>query len=404
MTDYPKVQSYVSTHTAAYNFNCCTDWPNGMFKTFALGPPAASVFDFKTGAELFYANLNVSIPEAVCGDAQGNFYSTIDESNYTGLVKFGPNLVELERWGNPQSFPPNPPGTAIALPGEMTVVALGANQWIITIGLEHPVPNGPKISGVYLGDTILWAGIDFNTSSVQGLICTGPETATTTTAYSITGPGDSAVTQQLNVYSTVISSGAEGYSGTLPNSFVTNSLIGTIQPTAIDPAWVHIKPNGIIYDPTDGNIIIETNTDSPADNEAYIVKLKASDLTVLWKVPIPHMTSDGSTMGRGRITKGFYAYYSWGTAPVAVYVINTKDGTFTTITEGLDGLTVTGAQLSDDENGCVVAFGHFDKQATNSPIPLNDTPDSFVGWYALYVSFGNSVAYTGVRFLRGHVV
>lgn len=398
MSGYPGIQSFLSEHTTSPSVSqAVTDWKNGpSLVVYAdAGPPRASRFAIRNGSEKAYGNLtDVTAPECGACDADGNVYFTKDLSNYTGVVKYGTDLVELFSYGTPgPTLDDN-----IALPAQMAVVSIGAASWLVTVGLTHGTDFGPQFGALLLGDTITNTNWTFDTSPGEsGTIIAGPTTTTTAVAYVMLEPYFTDPNQALAFYTITITL----TDATDPTTATFASVLtGSIQASAMDDSWVDIKNNGFLFDTTDSMVVINT---TPATTDGGVIaKIDPSDCSIVWKVPIRDPSGDNDQFSLGRITKGFLSYFSQpgiGDEP-QVITIDTKTGIYSVTSTGLEGVTAS-AQCCDDKTPCIIAYGSYARAPTGSPIPLHDTPDTFTGWYALFIQQIGAITYTFVRILNG---
>lgn len=391
MTSLPAIQSFVGDDTGIVDpRQCLPDWDNLRLFTVALVDPCPLTrFGFTTGLEEAFADVHAfsAYPEPISVDPFGNLYLKKDTSNYTGVVQVsGASLAEGLDFGTPSSVNNQP--YSIPLPAAFANLRTGNANFLICGGLEHPVPHGPVISALVAGLGLSFAGHNYTIDELALCMCAGPQASTAASAYTLGGPIADIDTQQLGLYVTTVSPLAVTYApSTWPtaNAYISTDKIGIVVPTDIDAGWTTIYGRGIAYDTLDGNLIVQVT--STGVDGSYIAKLSKDDASVLWKVQIAHAQDAYLQLAYGRTAHGTFAYFSQGGAPSAsaVYVIDTADGSYTTITAGLAGVTLLGGQCFDEINGCVVAYGSFSK-TTDSPLQLNSTPDSFTGWFALYVT------------------
>lgn len=397
MSGYPGIQNYDSPHVdGASVFQAPTDWKNGpnIYLYAESTPPRAAKFAIKSGKEKSYGFLtDTDLPNCATTDASGNFYVPYDASNYVSITAYDPNFAVLWTVGTTASGPTSPP-TAVPLPETMCVVTVGNVSWLITAGFGHPTGTGPDLGIVLLGDTPAIVNFSHQIPSGQApAIVAGPSDSTSATAYILVEPGITNPNQSIGVYSLVIAV-ADPTQPTVAT--YTVATLGTIQATALNSTWTEIFNNGLVFDTNDSKIIVNA-TGSPGAS-GYIAKIDPADCSVTWKVEIPTSTGDRQQFQFGRVKKGFISYFSQGSTKQVV-IINTKTGVFTTTTTGLGGLTAF-VQCCDDVTPCIIAQGSFSKVA-GSPLQLNDTPDSFTGWYALFIEQIGAITYTYVRILNG---
>lgn len=173
--------------------------------------------------------------------------------------------------------------------------------------------------------------------------------------------------------------------------FVSNSIVGTIARTAVDPAWTgNFACTGICLDQTDNKLIVVFTGDG-GGAPGRICKINPTTAAIEWNSTIP--TTDGGgpvipgdAFSWSSIKHQRVGFYSGGPATATIY--NTSDGSVdNTYTTGLNGLHISvSAQAYNDSLGCVVLTTDFTNGA-GSPTRLNSTPTSWSsGWAALYLA------------------
>lgn len=375
----PAIQSFVSADTVGEDGSqCIIDWDRGKVLVYKEGSPyTITRFNFSTGSQEQTASLTGSTHLEPMGfsPSDNSLYTAKDFANYTGVVRSSAeSLTELNSNGTPSSFGIPPP--SIRNPGTFAIVNTLGTSWIVTTAVVPIGDEGHAISVLVGGSDIGFLDYYFSLDGAQWSTCAGPQSSREATVYILAGPtGVFPTPNEVILYATTISE----------LGGISTSSIGAISPTDIDPEWTKIYQLGIVYDATDGNVLVSVWTDEAVTNPTYIAKLNSVDASVMWKVPIAGMVNASLQMSSGRIEHGRFACFCWSAFFSTVFLINTIDGTYTSFDTGLVGLVQSGGQCFDDTNGCIVAHGSFSKSGSGGPVQLNGTPDNFSGWYALYV-------------------
>lgn len=402
MTGFTQIQAFTSPHVSFPNSNYCLPcWPTGDVNVVCLtdSPQQQSRFGFKSGVEKSYGPIANVVPTGTGAiDPAGVTYFPNSNANFNGITSFGVDMVQKATFGVDSTFDNQP--FSIPDPGLLAITTVGGVQWIITQSLSNSIAGGTTVAALKVAadGTLTFGGSSFAQSGGQGGMCVATgSNLTGGTVYSVAVPNIFFTTQQLLLYTTVISAAAADYdptTWTTPNAGIVTTLAGTLLATAIDAAWTQITCLGIAFDESDGTVILLA---SNASAVGYFVKIKPSDGSVVWKTAIDNPVPGDAMMGNSRIKEGKFYYLAQG-VKTQIYTINTKDGTAKSNETGLAGVSVTGAQCSDDVNNCIVVRVSFTK-GFGSPVPLNETPDSFSGWAAIYPAPGG-VTSISVRYFK----
>lgn len=145
----------------------------------------------------------------------------------------------------------------------------------------------------------------------------------------------------------------------------TYAKLGTISPAQVDATWTNITSySGLAYDQTDGNVIARFHTSDSVANQHYVVKLSATNASVLWTCAIGAITE--SAYGEGMCRSNITAQQYFVLCGNALYTINTSTGVATSATIGT--LTATAAtsatQISDDASGSIFVRGTWSQTST----------------------------------------
>lgn len=402
MSGFTQIQAFTSPHVSSPDLNYCLPcWPTGDINVVSLTDPPQqqSRFGFKSGVEASYGPIANVVPTSTgVVDSAGVSYFPISLSNFTGVTSFKPDMTQKATFGTPDGFDNQP--DSIPRPGLMAITTVGGVQWIITQSDNNSIAGGTVVAALKVAadGTITFGGSSFAQPGGKGGLCVASgSNLTGGTVYSVAVPNIFFPIQQLLLYTTDISAAAADYdptTWTTPNAGIVTTLAATLLATAVDAAWTQITCEGIAFDESDGTIIILA---SNAGAVGYFVKIKPSDGSVVWKTAFDNPAPGSSMMGNGRIKHGTFYYLAQG-SKTQIYTIDTKDGTAKSNTTGLSGVSVTGAQCSDDVNNCIVVRVSFTK-GFGSPVPLNETPDSFSGWAAIYPAPGG-VTSIAVRYFK----
>ena len=205
-------------------------------------------------------------------------------------------------------------------------------------------------------------------------MCRGASGAAGASVFLVPSNYSSAVAS-FPLYTVQIAPGAETYDpSTWPatNSYITNSTIGSVAASAVDATWTSMRaPTQIGYDATDGNVLLDVITPNAVTNKRYIVKVSASDASVIWATPVANVTD---TFNLARVAATVTALKT-GSADV----ITVSSGALASST--LNGL-VTSVAASDDTSGLILVRGNYTEEA-GSPIPIAGTPSSFTNSWAI---------------------
>lgn len=342
-----------------------------------------TLFDFNSGAPLSTADvfhsLGVNLLEqtAIIADPHDATVWCRSDSNPPDTacqLATGPFSIE-NQWGTGGNIPGGFPlayGAAWLQMGSTNWVVLGAQAGGAVDVLRWDPPS-------HLG---FW-GHDFAASATNDVgVCSGPQSSGGATAYWCGREGV--------LGKTVISPGADSYNpATWPttNPDIVSTKIKTYVPHDFDAAWGAITGLfGPAYDKTDGNVLAQVQG-TGGGNPSYIVKLRVSDGTVLWKVAVGN-TGFADGMMSSNISAGYFLYYeqdtTWGGT---VYAIKTSDGS--TQTEAVTGMSDFGFQASDDALGCIIGQPAWNTGQGSIGL-LHSTPSSGHTMGAVYFTTSSS--------------
>lgn len=395
-TIQPAIQAFTSADaTAIYPFQSAPDFNNDRIFVYSRANNVLYRFSISTGIQFAFNTLVSQSPAgaelySACVDNQGFIYAPYDVANFTGISKINPDTLEIFAWFGTSSSMDNTPDGLAGLP-LLCSPSAGGIPFLYALST---IPIGADaLSGYGVGSGPSFLGANFGIGGAagpgaNGAVCAA-QIGTTGVAFSLLAKSF-ASDNELILNKTVITRQAALYDPTswpTPNAGVTNSTTGTIACTAVDPTWVNIGQNGVLYDESDGNLIAVVGGQNASNNSsAYIVKINAQTCAVMWKVAIVGETDDINCFGFSSIKNGRLAYLLDSAIPHVheILFIDTATGDSFTSTVGIEGVDTLGAQYFNDTLGAIFAYVTF-SQGADSPILLNDTPASFTGWAALYV-------------------
>lgn len=246
--------------------------------------------------------------------------------------------------------------------------------------------------GVVRTDTMQQAGfyapVVSGSTNNRGFLCRGASGATGASAFLTWNLSPEAPT--LPLYTVTISPGAETYdSASWPatNPHIQSRTIGTFAATAVDATWSTMAAISLGYDATDGNVLLVVGTSAAVTNKRYVVKVAASNATVLWKTPLPvGPYEDPGLLGYdmdhnilGVIGTADYGLISGDTGTLTA---NPFGGIFPWGTFHAGSQAAAGSLASDTAALYFVA-GTYNSTVANAPTPVAGTPGSFTAGYAL---------------------
>ena len=261
--------------------------------------------------------------------------------------------------------------------------------------------NGPNILGgataVFNANNMTFTGFTAQmtgpgTSENMGVFCTGHVGTDFGSAYGVDTWNDAGSEPYFNLYELVVTAAGQ----------ISMRTVGQVGYAALNPAWTGIvQPNGIVYDPTDGNVIVLVSG-TPGPYSSVLAKLQAGTGAVLWSVPVSQFQLAGHNgLGQCLLGNGLLTYSEGVGSPSSVITINTSTGAIIT-TLATPGVTLGPGsyQACDSVNGQFVGYyagttgnSHvgYNAAVVGSPTNLPGTPTVFTGWGAL--TAGN--AFTG---------
>jgi hypothetical protein len=391
VTLYPAIQNFTSADVTPQVTQCVIDWTNVY--PYQLGSPyQIARFNFSTGVEISHGFMPGTTSNGSCIiDPNGFLYARQSLANYNGLSQAnGATYALTSTFGVGSAF--NQAPLNIPCPNVLTVLSIGPSNPSTWIATTAEIPLGVdqhSINIVSANGPLAYGGHSFSMVGGSWSQCAGHQDSNSATAWTLGGPsGTAPIPNAVNLYKTVIPAAAAGYTPVpvtgLINPYITSSLVVTYGPTDIDSGWTDIGQNGVCYDQTDGNLLIIVSTSGSHAANAYVVKLRSNDGSIVWKVPLAHGTINSTNQFPFcRIRHGTLALVISFGPTNTLYVINTISGAFTTSTTGLGSLFVQG-QCYDDTTGAILCNTSYSAGA-GAPTQIGSTPSSFSGWAALYV-------------------
>ena len=283
-------------------------------------------------------------------------------------------------FGTPSSsFTPGPAGIPIA--DSVAACFAGANY--LVLGCDTSA--GSVAITVLNTDTMAWVtgSTSTNLSETGVSLCTGVSGSSFGTVYSIGVPAAFDTTPaSTHLYVTSIQPNGVGL---VPTIITTQQA--EIAARAIDPTWPYFDfIAGPCRDQTDGNILVGfQNTSTPGlTNTAYFCKLRESDGTLMWKIPVAYLP-DTWGMQNSNAVGGVFAWMGGGISPRTVFVVNTGTGTLSTFQ--VSGVQPAGAQVFDSVSGTLTLFSTY-TEAAGTPTPTIGSPGGWVDQFSRLTAGG----------------
>jgi hypothetical protein len=391
MTFVPSIQALIGDHTSSHPDQVAVDWANNNVYISGFADVAGDTYlasqGLLTGAEQNYALVSgytplVSSAVPVGVDSSQRVYYPWT-SGFTvggGLVQInGTTLAEITFGGSTSDVP----NGFVLQNGQLANITFDNNDFILAAGAGnvgyqsfHIVTNEVTFAGRY----VTWTG--------YANVCGG--VAQSGLGYVAVNLFTSSVT--LDIHKVAVTNVGGGWSpGLWPmqNPYITDTIIATLVPTDIDASWTEIYNGGLCVDQIDGHVLLSCKGQVGTRPFSYIVKIDSSSGAIIWKTATIGQQFVGTQMQYSSIKHRQFAYLAEndpGHTPPTVVILNTLDGsTSASYTNGIAGVSGSGAQCYNDDLGGIVIQVAF-SQTTDSPTLLNSTPTSFGGWSVLYVA------------------
>lgn len=417
------IQNFDLTGLTGGNYRddiCSVDWDNGHLYIHSAANGLIQVDDINT--------FGVVVPGLATSTYQ--YCMTVGEDGFVYYAGgAGPNCTALHKAGlltpttdiavfgtsgGPFNFTTD--FTHWSVPADMDVVVTHTGKFMVSVA-SLGFDTGNEVPVINLS-TMQWTGFSFSMDEQGAAVTRGSKTgANTGIAYTIGLKRNGNAT------------GAGLYS--INCTFLSGRKIAYTPASAFGTGFTHLdRIVGLIYDETDGNLITHVACDgllgwvigntyvagdmranaghdylslqngnighTPASSPTFwqdlgptvtgssIVKLKASDGSVMWSVPIGAPPSTGSSnYNCSRIRHGIYCYMSPSSlAGVrSLTAINTITGAFTRTTE--TGVFADVGYYNDETGQTIFSTTYSDPGAGLIPRPIGATPSSFVSWASL---------------------
>lgn len=231
---------------------------------------------------------------------------------------------------------------SLAAPGFCVAINGPDGQYVLATGLDAGGGGGSSapwwiVNMTGVGGPAYTGATGFFDEQITSL---GPGNA-----YPCRGPDRCAYVVAINDGGTVIGLYKAAVDGPL---LAGVGKVGTFAPADVDATWTSFSfttTPGIIYDETDGNVIVCL---TGSDTTHRIVKISSRDASVLWQVQV----TGGNDFRMSRIRFGRLSYLDGAGAPYTMKEIDTIAGT---ITSGATSSAIApGAFATDDIVGQVV--------------------------------------------------
>ena len=368
------------------------DWPDAKGYLFSADANTGGIRQInlvsgqeimdKTMFQIFGSNANSGFNVGTGGGfalgLDGNIYGSCSIGNQIIIAKVkASTLTFISSFGaDGTSFTPSASGFTSLQGGGCAAVVAGAN-YLVECGLTSAETCGLAAMNT---DTMTFVAGSYtgNLAENRGSLVAGAQGAISGEVFAFGNP--TSPLSSINLYCMTITGGV-----------ATQRTIGTVQASAIDASWSQMtKGSGLVYDQSDANIIVGLQTTGAASgNNHYIVKLRASDASIMWKVPVNALP--GSSINQSRTIGGVLAFMGSGASSRPVYVINTITGTVYNF--NVINVQPTGDQIFDSLTGNLILNSTY-SQTAGSPVPYVDSPTSWTAqWSRLTagsVFFGTS--------------
>ncbi len=396
MTFAITIQALIGPHTqqASGNTQCGVDWTRNSVYIIGQEPTHTTNYlssvNMLTGAEQVWANVttftgpsgqagNTLPPVAV--DANGNVYLGWFAGNGGGLIQIEPvGLTEITSGGSNSAVPS---GFSGILQCGLNNIPVGSTQFMLATGIGGAFAFD-RYSTVF--NTVTFAGrADIfapGTVRANAVNCSGKTGSSL--GFIAAGPAGAADIQTIYLSKVTCATGGGWVIGDWPlqNSSIPITSIATIIPTDIDGTWTQIYPVGICTDQTDGNPMLWLQ--KATSTAGYLVKFNQNTGAIIWQTSLPAADNLYShSLSFSSVTT--QKLYILTDGPNTITTVNTSDGSTSSYTSNLAGLTIYGPQSSNDARGLILCNVQYIEGA-GSPTKLNSTPANYTGWSMLYVA------------------
>ncbi len=394
----PTLQALIGPYTwkGASSYNGSPNWSTKVL--YVYGTLITDVFgtlstvNILTGVEGVHVpdtTLTIPLPHGflagappTCLDSHSSFYVLWIGVNGGGLIQTDGTTLAQTDFGGGNGLPPD--GFNLQ-GGTFANITVGSTDFILAIS-----PGGSGLHYVTDFDEVTFAGRfdTYGTTASIGACCAGKTGSGL--GFIAAGAQAPASIQELWLQKVHCIPGGTWTIGDWPvqNSNITFSTVTTFVPSDIDVTWTEIYQNGICVDQTDGHPMIWCN--GGATTQAAIVKVNGTTGAIIWISPVPRLGLGGAfrnnQFSSSLITNNRLCVLTGNPGPNTVTEINTVDGSSSSYTAGLSGLSSIQAQCYNDALGGILLEAVLFNNTTGSPTLLNSTPTSFGGFAMLYVA------------------
>lgn len=339
---------YVAAHNSSLHNNSLDQ--QMLFDFDALGGQGALYygdgdnnfhgFNVTTRAEVFVESSAGAGPTNCLG-YDGNLYFC-NNTPLTFLQRFNPLTQTTDlTYDDTHSLPSA---------GYLVAIDLAGKQYVLGLGLNSGTGGGSSAPWWIVNMTD--AGGPNLVSGAQGFFDEGNGSVSVGNAFPTRGPEGSAF---VFVQGTL----APGYSGNPQIGFYRAAVdspsaagmskIGVINPASVNAGATYVTipgAYGMVYDETDGNVIV---TLADQSSNLYLCKISTRDASVLWSNPT---VATSANFRNSRIQGGVFATIVGGSNPRTLYGINTLTGAITSTTS--ESVIAPAGYAYSDRLGCIV--------------------------------------------------
>jgi hypothetical protein len=390
------------------------DWSNAKVYTYQHGSGTnLGIRRFNMGSGFEEVDVGNTLPVnpgfslLQCKDSAGFLYSAATANNSGVLTKFNPTtLAVVAQFGvGGASF--NVDSTHFVDCGY--IVPAYANGNFIIAASPFSGVGGSSDSAIQVvnADTMAYAFSTYQNPDEDTAfdLVSGPQGSNSITYLKSAVPFDGTV---IGLYSVSILGtdpftllpGAPAWTGPGANPYIFYERIGKVHPTTIDPNWVTFAScSTMVFDQADGNLIMGISAhqtsfrpDGSLPPTSFLVKLRAADGSLLWKVPVNGYP--GRFLASTRVN-GWFAMLSGTALPgfaFPVYVVDTIAGSW--VEYDVPGVFATsGAQSFDSVTGRMLVNGQLSTGTAGSPKPIGPSPSA--GWTNTWFMFQLGTVFFG---------
>ena len=360
------------------------DWTNGYVYIAEDGSNTSggvNKFQISSGTfiqgatcDTIFGNTSDSINSAPkwCGP-DGNLYVT--GNNY--MHKISPALSRIASFPNDTSAAPTP--TSVTAPSCICAVKAGNSTFLLGAGKN--TSGGAAYLWAMDADTMLFAGHAEGLARYGQCIVPGFGGPGWGEAFTLAGLATTA--DSLNLYRTVVNEGAAAWpiaSWPTVNPNISTLLVGTIMPADIDATWTNCTSlTPMLFDETDGNVIVILVTTDSVTNPRYMVKLSTKDCSLIWQLVLTEAMGSGNSnaWGMSRIRYNQVVIMEGGSSGVMKFIDTTTGAiTYSESVPSCHGW-VLGSAAFDDTTGTYLSQNTYDSGTSGAPVQAGSTPGTF---------------------------